>query len=119
MSTQDQIRRQLAAAVDGVAGISCTSHYRQSLRPSDAFVRFGGRMRDGSGLGYDDAWQIWVALHQDVATAERWLNDHIDRVMEALSPVLNVNSVTPAQLAPSTGGATVAGVIFEGIREAG
>ena len=113
----DEIRTELAQAVNGTAGIKCSTHYRQSLKAGDAFVRFASRGRDGSTLGYADTWQVWVALSQDVTTAERWLDEHLDEVCEALTPVLNLNTTTPAELA--LGGNTVSGVIFEGIREAG
>ena len=117
MSTGAETRTEFAAAVTGVAGISCTPNYRQSLKPGDAFVRLGVRRRDGSGLAYADTWQVWLALPQDVATAEKWLDEHIDEISEALRPLLNLNTITPAELA--LGGNTVPGVIFEGIREAG
>lgn len=118
--TQQDDRLEIAAAVTGVGSLHCTPNYRQSLKPGHAFVRFAGRGRDGGGLGYNDTWQVWVALNQDPTTAEQWLSAHVDEVIDALAPVINVNTVTPAQLAPSlSGGPAVPGVIFEGIREAG
>lgn len=110
-----ETRQEIATAASTVAGVNCTSNYRQSLKPGDAFVRLAGRRRDGSALGYTDTWQVWLALPQDLVKAEKWLDDHIEDVSAALCPVINPNTVLPAELA--LGANTVPGVIFEGIRE--
>lgn len=108
-------REDLAAATETIAGINCTPHYRQSLKPRDAFVRLAKRTPDPA-IGFTDTWQVWVVLAQDVATAEKWLDEHLDELAAALSAEMTVTSITPTEF--SLAGASVNGVVVEGDREA-
>jgi hypothetical protein len=109
-------RTDLAAAASTVAGIACAPYYRQSFRAGDAAVRLDHRTRDDNGY-WLDTWQVWVALNQDVLTAERWLDDHLDDLTAALSAEMVVTTITPTELVIGTGGASIPGVIVEGVRE--
>jgi len=108
-------RAAIAAAASTVDGVTCTPNYRQSLSPGDAFVRLDRRARSENGYGYMDTWQVWLALPQDQASAETWLDTNIDALTAALSAEIVVTAITPAELVP--GPTPVNGVIFEGARE--
>lgn len=113
-----EVRADIAAAASTVAGVNCTPYYRQSLRPGDACVRLASQARSGNKFGYVNTWQIWLALPQDVAKAEKWLDEHGPELLAALKPefIHGVSRVTPAELVLG-GGKTTNGVIYEGARE--
>lgn len=116
MTTHLQVREALAEALTALDGLTISAGYRQITNQGEGFVRFAGRVRDGSGYGYINTWEIWIALSQDVPTGETWLDDHVNEITDALSPHLMVlTGVTPAQLA--LGANPINGVIFAGVRE--
>lgn len=108
------IRQEIADAAMTVADINCSIYFRQSMRPFDASVRLAVRNRSSDGFGFMDTWQVWIALPQDVAAAEKWLDQNIDAVSEALGEAMIVTSVTPSEMVIDAG--TIPGVIFEGAR---
>jgi hypothetical protein len=113
------VRAEIAAAATLIEGVNVSPYYRQSLKPGDGFVRLGQRGRDGSGIGFLDTWEIWLALSQDVLTAEQWLEDNLDDLLVSLHSAMYVTTVTPTELVIGTGGASIPGVIIAGTREAG
>lgn len=108
-------RAAIAAAASSLDGISCSAYYRQSFKPGDAMVRLAGRGPDPE-LGSTDTWQVYVALSQDVATAEKWLDAHLGDLETALAAEMTVTSITPTEFV--TGSTSVNGVVVEGDREA-
>lgn len=113
-----EARTAIAAAASTVTGVKCTPYYRQSLKPGDACVRLLVRTKAVNGFGFVDTWQVWLALPQDVATAEKWLDEHGAALLEALKPefIGGIQTVTPAELVLGTGASTN-GVIYQGARE--
>ncbi|GAB7003918.1 hypothetical protein JCM18899A_13900 [Nocardioides sp. AN3] len=110
-------RQAIADAASTVAGVTCTPQYRLSLNPGDACVRLTVANRAANGFGFVNTWQVWVALSQDLATAEAWLDGHLNELAAALDPVLFVSSLTPSELVLA-GGAVTNGVVVEGQRAA-
>lgn len=110
-------RTDLATAATGVAGTNVTGTYRQSLKPLDGFVKWNGRRAGDNGHGWLDDWQIWLALHQDVTTAEAWIAANLQDLIEALDDEMVVTTAVPAELV--LGSTSVNGLIIEGSREAG
>lgn len=100
-----------AATVAGVSNVS--ERYRQSLKPGDGFVKRGQRRRADNGFGFIDTWEVWLALPSDLATAEKWLDDHLDTLSDAISNAMVVKTVTPNELGLTD--AVVNGVIFAGV----
>jgi hypothetical protein len=109
-------REAIAAAAETVTGVSCSAYRRQSLKPRDGFVAFAKRTPDDA-IGFTDTWQVWIALAQDVATAEKWIEDHVDQLAAALSTEMTVTSITPTEFT-IPGASPVNGVVVEGDREA-
>lgn len=108
-------RTAISDAVSALDGLNCSPYFRQSLKPGDAFVRLAARGPDPE-LGFTDTWQVWVALAQDVVTAEKWLDDHLEDLQTALAGELTVTTINPTEFV--TGSTTVNGVVVEGDREA-
>jgi hypothetical protein len=105
---------ELAAATSAVEGVNVTATYRQSLKAGDGFVKWNGRVRDDSGLGWMDSWQVWIALPQDVNAAEAWISEHLDPLIVAVDEFLIVTAATPAELL--LGAKPTNGLIIEGTR---
>lgn len=108
-----EARSDIAAAIN-FAWLDVTAEYRQSLAPRSGFVKWSGRNRDDSGLGWIDTWQIWIALPQDVKTAEQWLSEHMEELLDAVHGELVITGAFPAELVLP--GGTTNGLIIEGTR---
>lgn len=110
MSARDELADALTAT--GVARVS--PYYRQSMRPGDGCIRWGGSARDDSGLGVIVTWQAWIALPQDTATAEKWLDQHLPDLIAALNTEATVTNAEPAELVLGTN--AINGLIIEAAR---
>lgn len=108
------VREDLAAAASTVDGISCAPFYRQTTKPGDAMVRLA-RIEYPNVLGGMVTWQVVVLMPADFAAAEKFLDDKLPALVDALSAYMIVNSATPAQLQLENG--TVPAVFIEGQRE--
>jgi hypothetical protein len=108
MSTRTDLAQ--AATLDGVTNV--TPLYRQSLRPGDGFVRLGQRRRAANGFGYIQDWEVWIAVPDDLAAAETWLDTHLAAITETVDAVIVVTTVTPSQLV--LGSATANGIVLAG-----
>lgn len=109
-------RAAIAAAASAVAGVTCSARYRQLSNSGDAAVRLAGLVRSADGFGFIATWQVLVAVSQDVAAAEKWLDGHADALVDALSPELVVTRIEPVELVLATG--RVPAVVIEGTRAA-
>lgn len=109
------IRQEIAAAAT-VAGVTKVSnYYRQSLKPGDGFVEYGGQVPGDNGFGYVVTWNVWIALAQDPKTAEEWLEEHLDTVLQSLEPALIITTAGPTNR--PIGGQVTNGVLITGTRE--
>ena len=108
------VREDLSAAVNTVAGLSCTPYFRQTTKAGDAYVRLDRMNRDLTGFGFIYVWQVLLVLPQDLANAEKYAEDRVAALTEAINDVLVVMSVTFHQLALDSGLLPV--VIVEGNR---
>lgn len=109
------LRTALADAANAVLGERrCAPYYRSSTRPGDAWVSFARRDRDDTGLGYMAAWEVRVALAQNLEDAERWVDQHSDDLADALSDWLVITAVVMVTLVTDTG--NTPGLVVEGVR---
>lgn len=109
------LRANLAAAANGVLGPKRVSaYYRSSARPGDGWVSFARRDRDDTGLGFMDRWEVRVTLAQDLATAEKWIDEHSDDLADAIAEHLVITAVIAVTLVMDTG--NIPGIIIEGVR---
>lgn len=110
-----EVRQLLADAASSVDGIKVSPYFRQGTRAGDGMVRLDRTVRAANNFGYINTWQVIVMLPQDLAAAEKYLEQHASALVEALGEVMVVASVTPQQLALDTG--LVPCVFIEGNRE--
>lgn len=111
MSVRDDIAT--AATIADLTNVS--PYYRQSSRPGDGSVRLDAVSRDDSGFGRIATWQVIVFLPQDQAAAEKWMDDHLTQLLDAIATELIVTSATPAQIPLDTG--MTSALVIEGARE--
>lgn len=109
------VRAALAAAANTVSGISCSPYYKQTTKSGDAMVRLE-RINYPNRFGGVVTWQVLLILPQDVATAEKYLEDKVPGVVAALSQEMVVSSVTPRELILNDG-VRLPCVSIEGTRE--
>lgn len=108
------LRAALAVAVDEVLGPKrCSPYFRQSARPGDAWVSLARLDRDDTGFGYMAGWEVRVALAQDLAAAERWVDEHLDDVVEAVERHLVVTAAVMVTFVMD--GGNVPGLAIEGV----
>lgn len=107
--------RDVIAAAASIADLTnVTSMRRQVTKPGEGYVRLDHLDRSTNGIGFMATWQVIIALHQDVAWADRWIDDHVGEVIDALGAELVVTSATPITLTLDTG--TVPALLVEGAR---
>lgn len=105
-------REDIATAMNATGLVKVKPYYRQSLRPFDGFVKWNGQDQGSERIGYVNRWQVWIALPQDVVAAEKWLEQNLSTLVEALDTEVIVTSATPAELV--LGDNSVNGLIIEG-----
>lgn len=110
------IRSDIAAAASGIDGVTVTEHYRQTLRAGHGFVKWSGRTRDDSGLGWIDNWQVWICIPKDREGAEKWLTQHLDTLVAAVDTELVVTAAINVDLGLDS--KSTNGLIIEGTRPA-
>lgn len=110
----EEVREEISAAVNTVAGISCSPYYVQSVGAGEASVRYG-QTEHPDRFGGIVTWEVVLGLPQDVADAERLIDKHSKAIKDALRPVLVVRRSYAAR---STFGTTQTNVlVIEGTRE--
>ena len=113
--SNNEVRQALADAASSLDGINVTPYFRQTTKPGEGMVRLDRMNRAANGFGFMCTWQVIVLLPQDIATAEKYLDQRISDLVEAVSEELVVTSVAPQQLTLDTG--TVPCIFIEGNRE--
>lgn len=109
------IRQDIANAATIDALTKVTPYYRQTLKPGDGFVEYGGQVAGDNGFGYVVTWNVWIAVAQDVKTAEEWIEEHLDTVLQSLEPELIITTASPTNR--PIGGQVTNGVLITGTRE--
>lgn len=112
-------REDIAAAVTGTGLVNVTPYYRQSLKPGDGFVRWAGATQDTRFASAQvSAFEVWVALPQDLKAAEQWIDANLPALMTALAGELVVTGATPNELVVGNGPG-IPGIVLAGTRGAG
>lgn len=93
----EEVRNTLASAASTADGITCHPYFVQSSTPGDAFVRLD-RIEYPNRFGGVCHWNVVVMLPQDQGQAERYIDEKIPAVVEAIAGVLTVTQVQPQQL---------------------
>lgn len=107
-------REAIAAAANTVEGVNVSPHYRQSTKSGDGFVALGRGDRSSNGIGFMNKWEVFVALPQDLETAEKRLDVLLNPLVTALSTELVVTGFYPTDL--TLGSGSLPCVVIEGSR---
>ena len=109
-----EVRTELAAAAT-VAGVTnVTTHLRQVTKAGEGCIRLDRIDRSDNRFGYMATWQVLIFLPQDVAAAEKWMDDNLTTLVDAVSEALIVTSAAPMQVPLDAG--TVPALVIEGAR---
>lgn len=97
-----QTRQEIAAALSTVAGVTGHVVRPAALNVGDAWPQWrGGEPR---AFAMVNTWAILVVLPQsDDITADGFADSHGEDLLDALRPVLAVDSMAPATIAGDTG----------------
>lgn len=109
-----EVRQAIADAANTVTGMNVSPYYKQSTRPGDGYVR-KFRVEYPNPFGGLVTWQILIAAAQDIPTAERFMDDQVPALVEAISGELVVTDVTAVQFQYDSG--LVPGIQIQGRRE--
>lgn len=114
----EAIRTALAAAASTVDGVHVTAYYRQVPKTAGQGMVRLDRTTYPDPFGGITTWQVLVALPQDEATAEKWLEAHQDDLYDAVSEELMIRTVIPKELIQRVGSENVSVpvVVIEGER---
>lgn len=109
------VRKAIADAASTAAGISCNPYYVQSTKPGQAMVRLD-RIEYPDKFGGVCHWNVIVMVPQDQAQAEKYLDEKIPAVREAIAGELVVTQIQPQRL-ELKGAGVVLCVFINGHRE--
>jgi hypothetical protein len=97
-------RAAIAAALDTVDGLRGYLRQPSTLRPGTAWPQWGGGTRDEESPGFLETWRVTVVCDQGTPdAADAFLDAHGDDLLDALAPVLFVDSYAPARLDTEAG----------------
>ena len=108
------VRQALADAANTVEGITVAPYFKQTTKPGSGMVR-RDRTEYPTPFGGLVTWQVLVFLPQDLAAAEKYLDEKGPQLAQALSPQMSVSAVEAQQLALDTGAVPIA--LIQGTRE--
>lgn len=112
-----ETRALLAAAASSVEGIKVTANFRQVTSPGAGMVRLD-RVEYPNRFGGVAVWQVIVICPQEVAVAEKFIDEHLDALEQALRTEMSVTRATPQEIVLSDG-VRLPCMIVEGTRETG
>lgn len=109
------VRAALAAAANTVAGVRCSAYYQQSTAPGTASVRLD-RVEYPNRFGGVAHWQVLVMLPQKLDAAEKWVDDKLPALHDALEAELVITNAGMQQVITEAG-VTLPCVVIAGHRE--
>lgn len=109
-----EVRQAIASAASTVDGADVAPYHRQLTRPGDGVVR-KDRVEYPNPFGGVATWQVLVMVPDDLAAAQRYLDDQVPALVAAVQQELAVTSVTPGVYPAGTKSVPV--VAIEGHRE--
>lgn len=93
-----QTRLDIAAALSSVAGVTGHTVRPSTLNEGDAWPQWRGSAHAG-GHSYESTWAVLIVLPQaDDVTADSFADSHGAALLDALRPVLFVDSIAPATI---------------------
>lgn len=97
-----ETKQALAVALNTVPGVSGYTKRPATLKPGDAFVRWGGWERAGDGpaaAAFTSTYNVVVVLPQgSEEAADAWAYERADVLADALKPLMFIDSIVPSLL---------------------
>ncbi len=87
-----EIRADIAAALSTVADITGHPYRPSAPRVGDAWPKWTGGPHVAPGV-VETGWAVYVLLPSDEQAQDTWITGHLDVLLEALAPLLWVESV--------------------------
>jgi len=115
MSRLEDLRAEIVAAVDGVAGLHAFARRPSTARPGDAWTRWRSTER-ATAYGWLHRFAVVVYLPQQTEqSADEFVEEHGQLLADALGPVMYVEEIAPADL--GSGDATIYALVITGRTE--
>lgn len=92
-----QIRADLAAAASTVEGLQGHAYFLQTTEPGNVLIRLE-RVEFPNPFGGVGHFNVVLILPQDQAAAEKYIEEHVPGLIEAVEPHIVVTSYVPQQL---------------------
>jgi NADPH-dependent ferric siderophore reductase len=110
-------REEIAAAASTADGVDCSPLYRLVSNPGQAYVEW---LRDDfpNKFGGESYYGVVVALPQDLAAAQAWIEEHKAALWVACAEAMEVTQVRP-ELVLQTDNPSQRVVVVEGHRGSG
>lgn len=100
--TNAQTRQDIAAALSTVAGIVGHTVRPAALNEGDAWPQWRGAVPRAYAV--ENTWAVLIVLPQtDDITADGFADGHLSALLDALRPVIAVDSITPATISGDAG----------------
>lgn len=109
------VRKALAAAAETVAGIKCSPYFMQTTKTGSGMVRLD-RTEYPNRFGGICFWQVLIILPQDIASAEKYIEDKQPELHEAITEQLVITVITPQEIVLNDG-VRLPCLVIEGHRE--
>lgn len=113
--TPGEVREAIAAAATTVDGITCNAYYKTGEKPGTSYVELL-RTDYPNQFGGEDYWGVVVILDNDLAAAQKFMDDHRGPLRTALMEELVVTQVRP-EIVPLPDNPGIKTMVVEGHRE--
>jgi hypothetical protein len=97
-------RQTLAEALSDVIGVVGYPYRPTTPQVGDAWPLLGPLER-ADGFAFYVSWRVLVFLGGDETYASQWIDEHLDGLIEGISPVAYVDGAQPVQLSSASGNA--------------
>lgn len=108
------VRTQLAEAANTVYEVNAQPYFVQTTKPGATLIRLN-RVEYPNPFGGVAFWDVVVVLPQDLAAAERYVEQVVPQVRDALLEVMFVDVITPQLM--DFGAGSVPCAVITGHRE--
>lgn len=95
-------RIAIAHALDGVTGVNGYPVRPKAFKAGDAWPQWGGSER-ADGRAFLETWRVLIVLPSDETTADTFADEKQAQLVNALSPIIYIDSFAPANLAGDGG----------------
>lgn len=116
MSRQDT-RAEIAQALSAVTGVHGFAARPSVMSSGDGWPQWRGSQFAG-GHSFADTWVILVVMPSaDDVTADRFADQHAEAIIDALRPIVFIDSVEPAEIPADGKGGALRALAFTGRSE--